>query len=110
MTSDKIVLDILENGLKLDLIDTPNSNFKFASPLLHEEELTAKKEVTLLKRKSKVSKANVTENNIFAFGVFTSSREDESKRMILNLKRLNKFVDCKRFKMESLQNVLELFR
>ena len=29
---------------------------------------------------------------------------------ILNLKRLNKFVDYKHFKMESLQNVLELFR
>ena len=33
-----------------------------------------------------------------------------SKRMILNLKRLNKFADYKHFKMESLQNVLELIR
>ena len=34
------------------------------------------------------------------------------KRMILNHKRLNKFkfVDYKHFKMESLQNVLELIR
>ena len=80
------------------------------SPLLHEGELTVKKEVALLKRKSKVSKANVTENNIFAFGVFTSFRKDESKRMILNFKRLNKFVDYKRFKMESLQNLLEVIR
>ena len=30
--------------------------------------------------------------------------------MILNLKRLNKFVDYKHFKLESLQNVLELIR
>ena len=30
--------------------------------------------------------------------------------MILNLKRLNKFADYKHFKMESLQNVLELIR
>ena len=30
--------------------------------------------------------------------------------MILNLKRLNKFVDYKHFKMESLQNVLYLIR
>ena len=30
--------------------------------------------------------------------------------MILNLKRLNKFLDYKYFKMESLQNVLELIR
>ena len=33
-----------------------------------------------------------------------------SKRMIHNLKRLNKFADYKHFKMESLQNVLELIR
>ena len=30
--------------------------------------------------------------------------------MILNLKRLGKFVDYKHFKMESLKNVLELIR
>ena len=32
------------------------------------------------------------------------------KWIILNLKRLNEFVDYKHFKMESLQNVLELIR
>ena len=30
--------------------------------------------------------------------------------MILKLKRLNKFVDYKHFKMKSLQNVLEIIR
>ena len=55
-------------------------------------------------------KANVTENNTFVPEVFTRSKKDGSKRMILNLKRLNKFVDYKHFKMESLQNVLELIR
>ena len=37
-------------------------------------------------------------------------KKDGSKWMILNLKRLNKFVEYKHFKMESLQNVLELIR
>ena len=45
VTSDKIILDIIENGVKLDLIDTPIPNSKFAFPLSHEEELIAKKEV-----------------------------------------------------------------
>ena len=110
VTSDKIILDIIENGLKLDLIDTPKSNSKFAFPLSHEEKLIVKKEVALLKGKNIVAKANVTENNTFVSGVFTRSKKDGSKRMILNLKRLNKFVDYKHFKMESLQNVLELIR
>ena len=110
VTSDKIILDIIENGLKLDLIDTPKSNSKFTFPGSHEEELIVKKEVTLLKGKKIVAKANVTENNTFVSGVFTRSKKDGSKRMILNLKRLNKFVDYKHFKMEQLQNVLELIR
>ena len=66
-----------------------------------------KKEVALLKGKNIVAKANV-ENNTFVSGVFTRSKKDGSKRIIFNLKRLNKFVDCKHFKMESLQNILEL--
>ena len=51
VTRYKIVLDLIENGLKLDLIDTPKSNSKFAFPLLHEKESIIKKEVALLKRK-----------------------------------------------------------
>ena len=48
-TIDKILQDIIENGLKLDLIATPKSNTKFAFPLLHEEKLIVKKEVEYLK-------------------------------------------------------------
>ena len=106
----RLFLDIIENGLKIDLIGTSKSNSKFAFPLSHEEEIIVKKEVALLKGKDIVVEANVTENNIFVSGVFTRSKKDGSKRMILNLKRLNKFVDYMHFKIESLQNVLELIR
>ena len=99
VTSDKIILDIIGNGVKVDLIDTPKSNSKFASPLSHEEELIVKKEVVLLKRKNIVAKANVTENSIFVSEVFTMSKKDGSQRMILNPKRLNKLVDYKHFKI-----------
>ena len=94
----------------LDLIDTPKSNSKFASPLSHEEELIVEKEVLPLKGKNIVAKANVTENNTFVSETFTRSKKDGFQRMILNPKRLNKFVDYKDFKIESIQNVLELTR
>ena len=84
-------------------------NSKFAFPLLHEEELIVKKEVALLKGKNIVAKAKVTENNTFVSVVFTRSKKDGSKQMILNLKKLNRFVN-KHFQMGSLQNVLELIR
>ena len=56
------------------------------------------------------AKVNVTENNTFVSGVFTRSKKDGSKRMILNLERLSKFVDYRHFKMESLKHMLELIR
>ena len=64
--------------LKLDLIDTPKSNCKFAFPLSHEEELTVKKEVVLLTGKNIVAKTNVTEHNKFVSGVFTRCKKDGS--------------------------------
>ena len=42
------MLDIIENRLKLDLINTLKSNSKFAFLPSHKEELTVKKEVALL--------------------------------------------------------------
>ena len=60
--------------------------------------------------KSIVTKANITEKNAFAFGVFTWSRKDGPKRIKLSLKRLNKFIDYNNFKMESPKNVSEITR
>ena len=51
VSSDKIILDIIENRLKIDLIDTPKPHSKFAFPLSHEEKLIVKK-VALLKGKN----------------------------------------------------------
>ena len=42
VTSDKIVLGIFENGLKLDLTDTSKPNSKFTFPASYEEELIVK--------------------------------------------------------------------
>ena len=75
---------------------------------MHEEKKKKKKEVALLKGKNIVAKANLAENNTFVSRVFVRSKKDGSKLMILKLKKLNKFVEYKHFKVESLQNVLEL--
>ena len=44
----------------------------------------------------------------FISGVFTRIKKDNSYRMILNLKRLNKFICYNNFKMESLANVINI--
>ena len=43
VTSDKVILDIKRNDLKLGLIYTPKSNSKFAFLLSHKEELIVNK-------------------------------------------------------------------
>ena len=67
-------------------------------------------DVALLKRKNIVTKSNVTENNTFLSRVFTRSKKDGSKWMILNLKKLNKFAGYKHFIIESLQYVFNVIR
>lgn len=57
----------IENGLKLNLIDTTKCNSKFLFLRSHEEELIIKKEVSLFKEKIMDTKTNVTEKNIFVF-------------------------------------------
>ena len=94
-TSDKIILDIIENTLRLDSIDNSKSNSKIVSPLSHEEEFVVKKKVPLLIRKNMLLKTI----HLY-YGVFTRSKKDGSKLMILNNKRLNKFVGYEHFKME----------
>ena len=43
-------------------------------------------------------------------GIFTRIKKDDSHRMILNLKNFNKFICYRHFKMESMQNVLNVVK
>ena len=46
----------------------------------------------------------------FISGIFTRDKKDGNKRMRLNLKRFNKFVYYKHFKMEYVNNVINLIK
>ena len=43
-------------------------------------------------------------------GIFTRIKKDDSHRMILNLKNVNKFICYRHFKMELIQNVLDMIK
>ena len=60
--------------------------------------------------KKKVIVHRTPEYNEFISGIFTLNKKDGSKRMILNLKNFNKFVNYKHFKMESINNILSITR
>ena len=62
----------------------------------------------LLKKKVEVNK--IAEKGDFLSSVFLQVKKCGSCSMILNLKKLNKCIDSKYFKMESLQNVLHMVK
>ena len=74
----------------------------------YEKEITDSEVNKPLKKKVSVP-TNINEGD-FASSIFTRTKKDESHRMILNLKKLNTFVDSPPFKMESIRNVVSMIR
>ena len=97
-TKNTNTLDIVTNGLKLELNEKLSQYSSSTCPLLAKEN-----EMILLK---KLLKKNTTEYNEFISVIFTMNKKDGSEKMILNLKNFKKFVNYKYFKMESINNVL----
>ena len=46
----------------------------------------------------------------FYSGIFSRPKKDGSNRLILNLKKLNSYIKYQHFKMESIQNVIEILK
>ena len=60
--------------------------------------------------KKKVVVKTIAEKEDFFSSVFFRVKKYGSYRMILNLKKLNKYIDSKHFKIESLRNVLHMVK
>ena len=98
-------MDIITNSLKLDLKQLPTQNSRSSYPLSSEKNEIISVEIKKLLRKS-VIVYSTPEEGEFIFRIFTRDKKDSNKRMILNLKKFNKFVNYKHFKMESINNVI----
>ena len=106
VTSDNFILDIIQNGLKIDFESPPSSNVvRFRQNYSKEETLVISSEVDNLLKKGVIVPCGRSQGD-FVSSVFTRPKRDGRHRMILNLKKLNGFVKYKKFKMESLTDVL----
>ena len=102
-------MDIITNGLKLDLKQLPTQNSRsFYSLSSTENEIISVETKKLLKESVIVHSA--PEEGEFISGIFTRHKKDGNKRMILNLKKFNKFVNYKHFNKESINNVINLIK
>ena len=106
LTCDTYILDIVKNGLPLDFLQFPEQTFYNACNLTQEENLILDKEIIKLLEK-RIVVETFHEKDEFISNLFTRPKRDGSKRMILNLKKLNEHIDYRHFKMESIQNVLD---
>ena len=104
-TKYKYILDIITNGLKLDLRELPTQNNRPTYPLSSKENEIISIEITKLP-KNLVIVYSTPDAGGFISGIFTRNKEDVNKRMILNLKKFNKFVNYRHFNMESINNLI----
>ena len=87
----------------------PTQNSRSSYPLSSKENEVISVEIKKLLRKS-VIVYSTPEEGEFISGIFTRDKKDGNKRMILNLNKFNKFVNYKLFKMESINNVINLIK
>ena len=99
LTSDKYILDIVTNGLRLDFKEFPeNRQYQFR-PLKNDELNVVKAEVDKLLSKQVICESR-RERNDYLSNVFTRNKKDGGKHMILNLKQFNTHI----YNISSFQN------
>jgi len=105
-TKNYWILDIVKNGLSLDFLEIPKQNNINQMFLSKEEEQIIDTEIIKLLNKGVIEQTQ-TESGEYISSLFTRPKKDGSKRMILNLKGLNSYIEYNHFKMESIQNVID---
>ena len=109
LTSDKHILNIVQDGLLLNFAGEPPNKGAFEYPRSKKEFDLIDSEVKALIDKGVVSYTTIEDGDYFS-NLFTTPKKDGTYRTILNLKFLNKECDTKHFKMESLKQALHMVR
>ena len=109
LTSDPHILNIVR-GCKIEFDQPPYQWQPPSQPQfsLNEAE-TVDKEIAKLVLKGVLIKSS-HEQGEYLSTVFLRPKKDGTHRLILNLKKLNKFVSYHHFKMESLKHVVSMVR
>ena len=88
-TKDKYILDIITNGLKLDLKELPTQNSSYTHPTSSKENEITSIEITKLLKKLVTVYSTPYENESIS-GIFTRDKKDGNTRpLIVSKLRLN---------------------
>ena len=109
LTTDNFIINIVKHGLALDFIQLPEQESHRPCRLTQLELESIDLEIEKLLSK-KVIVPTVSEPEQFISNLFTRPKKDGSRRMILNLKKLNENIYYNHFKMDSIQNVMDAMK
>ena len=109
ITSDSIILDIVENGPKIDLLSIlGNLKVTQIPHCVSDQEIISTKIKSLLRKGVIVEDSRESVDFISTY--FARKNKSGTFRLILNLKCLNDFAMYKYFKMESILGVFEIIK
>ena len=107
ITSDKEILQTV-SGLRIELRDIPeHQSGNFPQDVKSEDLITEEIEKLLKKKVIELTHHEIGE---FISPTFITNKPDGGNRFILNLKKLNKEIEKKKFKMQTLKSILCLIR
>ena len=109
ITSDRVILDIIKNGLKINFKGRPGITSAPKIPHSEQEIKIINKEIKKLLNKGVIIECERDKSG-FISTIFTRQKKDGSFRTILNLKHLNHYVNYQHFKMESLNDVFKIIK
>eukprot|EP01102_Stenamoeba_stenopodia_P007288 TRINITY_DN203_c0_g1_i1.p1 TRINITY_DN203_c0_g1~~TRINITY_DN203_c0_g1_i1.p1 ORF type:complete len:627 (+),score=30.83 TRINITY_DN203_c0_g1_i1:642-2522(+) len=100
-------LDIIRHGLPLPFHSIPHSNMRFPNRSLGEEDRAfARSEIGRLLKLRAISEVSTPPAVISPLGVVP--KKNGKKRLIVDLRWLNTYLDCPSFKLEGIDKVAEL--
>ena len=103
ITKDKVILDIIQHGLKLQILDKLVTNAPFEHPRSIDERAIIDGEIQKLLRKQVIEEVANDTNTGYYSNLFTNRKKDGTYTTILNLKNFNEYCTTEDFKMESIK-------
>ena len=108
LTSDPEILDMIQ-GMHIDTVFTPaQDTFPHELQFGQDETEAVNNQIMALLQKKAIIPCDPPTPGEYVSTVFTRPKKDGGHRMILNLKKFNKAIARKKFKMEMLKHILSL--
>ena len=105
-----MILDIIQHGLKLRIVDKPVTNAPFEHPRSIDETAIIDGEIQKLLRKQVIEEVANDTNTGYYSNLFTNRKKNGAYITILNLKKFNEYCTTEHFKMESIKNVINMLK